>query len=216
MFKKAKKGKNNIKAKKAIILFFLFIFIIILILLIAIHTSKIGIEIEKFDLDTEKTKGHKISPKSKIYILIFIFGKIKIFKKQLKKVKTNKVKVKKNEIDIKILKYRKLNINYKELFENIKIEIKNIDLEVQIGLRDAANTAIVTGTIAGIIGIILRKPKYQIIPIYADKDLLKIKLDGIFTVYLMHYIYSQIFKKKRRVDKNERTSNRKSYDDCYE
>ena len=68
MFKKQKKGKNNIKAKKAIILFFLFIFIIIFI--IAIHTSKVGIEIEKFDLDTERTKGNKISHNSKIYLLI--------------------------------------------------------------------------------------------------------------------------------------------------
>ncbi len=214
MFKKTKKGKNNIKAKKAIILFFLFIFIIIL--LIAIHTSKIGVEIEKFNLDTERPKGHKISHNSKIYILIFTFGKIKIFKKQIKKVKTNKVKLKKDEIDIKILKSKKLKINYKELLKKIEVEIRSIDLEVQIGLRDAANTAILTGGIAGIIGGILRKPKYKIIPIYANKDILKIKLDGIFTIYLMHYIYSQIFKKKRRVDKNERTSNRKSYANCYE
>lgn len=214
MFKKTKKGKNNIKAKKAIILFFLFIFIIIL--LIAIYTSKIGVEIEKFNLDTERPKGHKISHNSKIYILIFIFGKIKIFKKQIKKVKTNKVKLKKDEIDIKILKSKKLKINYKELLKKIEVEIRSIDLEVQIGLRDAANTAILTGGIAGIIGGILRKPKYKIIPIYANKDILKIKLDGIFTIYLMHYIYSQIFKKKRRVDKNERTSNRKSYANCYE
>ena len=214
MFKKTKKGKNNIKAKKAIILFFLFIFIIIL--LIAIHTSKIGVEIEKFNLDTERPKGHKISHNSKIYILIFIFGKIKIFKKQIKKVKTNKVKLKKDEIDIKILKSKKLKINYKELLKKIEVEIRSIDLEVQIGLRDAANTAILTGGIAGIIGGILRKPKYKIIPIYANKDILKIKLDGIFTIYLMHYIYSQIFKKKRRVDKNERTSDRKSYANCYE
>ena len=214
MFKKQKKGKNNIKAKKAIILFFLFIFIIIL--LIAIHTSKIGVEIEKFNLDTERPKGHKISHNSKIYILIFIFGKIKVFKKQIKKVKTNKVKLKKDEIDIKILKSKKLKINYKELLKKIEVEIRSIDLEVQIGLRDAANTAILTGGIAGIIGGILRKPKYKIIPIYANKDILKIKLDGIFTIYLMHYIYSQIFKKKRRVDKNERTSNRKSYANCYE
>ena len=195
-------------------MFFLFIFIIIL--LIAIHTSKIGVEIEKFNLDTERPKGHKISHNSKIYILIFIFGKIKIFKKQIKKVKTNKVKLKKDEIDIKILKSKKLKINYKELLKKIEVEIRSIDLEVQIGLRDAANTAILTGGIAGIIGGILRKPKYKIIPIYANKDILKIKLDGILTIYLMHYIYSQIFKKKRRVDKNERTSNRKSYANCYE
>ena len=195
-------------------MFFLFIFIIIL--LIAIYTSKIGVEIEKFNLDTERPKGHKISHNSKIYILIFIFGKIKIFKKQIKKVKTNKVKLKKDEIDIKILKSKKLKINYKELLKKIEVEIRSIDLEVQIGLRDAANTAILTGGIAGIIGGILRKPKYKIIPIYANKDILKIKLDGIFTIYLMHYIYSQIFKKKRRVDKNERTSNRKSYANCYE
>ena len=81
------------------------------------------------------------------------------------------------------------------MFENIKVEIKKIDLEVQIGLRDAANTAILTGGIAGIIGIIWRKPKYKIIPIYANKDILKIKLDGIFTIDFMYYIYSEIMNK---------------------
>ena len=195
-------------------MFFLFIFIIILILILAIHTSKIGIEVKNLIIDTEKTKDERINRQSKIYIYLLIFQKIKLFKKNVKELKLNNVKFQNKDIDVKFLKNKDFKINYKKLIQNI--EIKKIDLYIEIGTEDAALTAILVGIISGIFGVILRKPKYQAIPIYSNKNLLKIKLDGIFTINLRHYIYNKVFKRKRRDDKNERTSNRKSYDDCYE
>jgi hypothetical protein len=179
-----------------------------------IHTSKIGIEIQNLQIDTQNQP--KINGESKIYVYLLIFNKIKLFKKNMKDMNLKNVKLQNKNIDIKVLKNKDFKINYKELLQNIKLEIKSIDLNVQIGTENAGFTAILVGIISAILGIIIRKPKYEIIPIYMNKNLLKIKVDGIFTVYLMHYIYKQIFKRRRRVDKNERTSNRKSYDDCYE
>lgn len=196
-------------------MFFLFIIIGILILGLAIHTSKIGIEVENLEIDTENPK-HKINRNSKIYVYILLFGKIKFLKKNLKDMNLKKIKFFKKDVDIKVLKNKNFEINYKELIENVKIDIKQIDLNVKIGIEDAALTGVTVGIISSMLGIIIKKPKYEIIPIYSNENLLKIKLDGIFTIYLMHYIYIQIFKKKRRVNRNERTSNRKSYVNSYE
>ena len=174
-------------------MFFLFILIVLIILGIAIHTSKIGVDIENLLVDTEKQP--KINEESKIYVYLLIFNKLKLFKTNVKNVNLKNFKIQNKDIDIKILKNKDFKIYYKELLQNIKIEVKQIDLYAQIGTEDAALTAILVGIVSGIIGVALRKPKYEIIPIYANKNLLKIKLDGIFTIYLMHYIYSLIFKR---------------------
>lgn len=197
-------------------MFFLFILIGIILLLLAIHTSKIGIEVENLVINTENPKGKIINKDSKIYVYILLFGKIKFLKKNVKDIKFKNVKFFKKDIDIKIFKNKDFKIDYKELIKNIQIDVKQIDLNIQIGTEDAVLTAISVGILSSILGVVLKKPRYQIIPIYSNKNLLKIKLDGIFTIYLMHYIYSQIFNKKRRVNKNERTSNRKSYANSYE
>ena len=101
------------------------------------------------------------------------------------------------------IKNKDIKINYLELIQNINIDIKNIDLNVNIGTEDAGITAILVGILAGILGIIIKKPKYQILPIYANRNLLKINLNGIFTIYLMHYIYKFIKNniKERFMDK---------------
>ena len=207
MFKNIRNEKNNIKTKKysiicylheVIILFFFFILgivIILLIVVLAIHTSRIEIEVENLIINTEMPKGEKINEQSKIYVYLLIFGKIKLFKKDARKMKKPNFKVENKNIDIKILKNKDLKINYKELFQNIDIDVKQIDLYAQIGTQDAALTAIIVGVISGMLGVILRKPKYQINPVYSNKNLLKIKLDGIFSVYLMQYIYKLVFRK---------------------
>lgn len=196
-------------------MFFLFIIIGILFLGLAIHTSKIGIEVENLILNTENSKDEIINKDSKIYVYILLFGKIKFLKKNVRNMKIKNVKFLKKDMDIKIFKDKNLKIDYKELIRNIQIDVKQIDLKIQIGIEDAALTAMSVGVLASILGVILKKPRYQIIPIYSNKNLLKVKLNGIFTIYLMHYIYI-IFKKKRRVKQNERTSNRKSYANSYE
>lgn len=174
------------------ILFFLFILVIFTILIIAIHTSKIGIDIKNLIIDTDAEE--KINEDGKIYVYLLLFNKIKLFRKNVRNIPMKDVKFETSDFDIKIFKNKDIKINYLELIQNINIDIKNIDLNVNIGTEDAGITAILVGILAGILGIIIKKPRYQILPIYANRNLLKINLNGIFTIYLMHYIYKFIKK----------------------
>ncbi len=171
-------------------MFFLFILVIFTILIIAIHTSKIGIDIENLIIDTDAEE--KINEDGKIYVYLLLFNKIKLFRKNVRNIPMKDVKFETSDFDIKIFKNKDIKINYLELIQNINIDIKNIDLNVNIGTEDAGITAILVGILAGILGIIIKKSKYQILPIYANRNLLKINLNGIFTIYLMHYIYKFI------------------------
>ena len=171
-------------------MFFLFILVTFTILIIAIHTSKIGIDIENLIIDTDAEE--KINEDGKIYVYLLLFNKIKLFRKNVRNIQMKDVKFEASDFDIKILKNKDIKINYLELIQNINIDIRKIDLDLQIGTEDAGITAILVGILAGILGIIIKKPKYQILPIYANKNLLKINLNGIFTIYLMHYIYKFI------------------------
>lgn len=183
-------------------MFFLFILVIFTILIIAIHTSKIGIDIENLIIDTDAEE--KINEDGKIYVYLLLFNKIKLFRKNVRNIPMKDVKFEASDFDIKIFKNKDIKINYFELIQNINIDIKNIDLNVNIGTEDAGITAILVGILAGILGIIIKKPKYQILPIYANRNLLKINLNGIFTIYLMHYIYKFIKNniKERFMDKS--------------
>lgn len=183
------------------ILFFLFILVIFTILIIAIHTSKIGIDIKNLIIDTDAEE--KINEDGKIYVYLLLFNKIKLFRKNVRNIPMKDVKFETSDFDIKIFKNKDIKINYLELIQNINIDIKNIDLNVNIGTEDAGITAILVGILAGTLGIIIKKPKYQILPIYANRNLLKINLNGIFTIYLMHYIYKFIKNniKERFMDK---------------
>lgn len=182
-------------------MFFLFILVIFTILIIAIHTSKIGIDIKNLIIDTDAEE--KINEDGKIYVYLLLFNKIKLFRKNVRNIPMKDVKFETSDFDIKIFKNKDIKINYFELIQNINIDIKNIDLNVNIGTEDAGITAILVGILAGILGIIIKKPKYQILPIYANRNLLKINLNGIFTIYLMHYIYKFIKNniKERFMDK---------------
>ena len=182
-------------------MFFLFILVIFTILIIAIHTSKIGIDIKNLIIDTDAEE--KINEDGKIYVYLLLFNKIKLFRKNVRNIPMKDVKFETSDFDIKIFKNKDIKINYLELIQNINIDIKNIDLNVNIGTEDAGITAILVGILAGILGIIIKKPKYQILPIYANGNLLKINLNGIFTIYLMHYIYKFIKNniKERFMDK---------------
>ena len=190
-------------------MFFLFVFIIILViigLIIIIHTSRVGIEVQNLIIDTEQPQGKKINEESKINVYILIFGKIKIFKNNVKNMKRPDFKIKNKNIDIKILQDKDLKINYKSLLKNIDLDIEKIDLNAQIGTEDAVLTAILVGIISSILGILIKKPKYQVIPIYTNKNFIKIKLDGIFSIYLMQYIDKIIFEKVWHLGQKRKSS----------
>ena len=183
-------------------MFFLFILIILIILGFAIYTSRVGVEIENLRIDTEQPKGEKINKDSKIYIYVLIFRKIKLFKKNVRNMDKRNIKFQNKDIDIKFLKDREVKIDYKDLLQKIDIYFDKIDLNIQFGTQDAALTAIFTGVIASALGIILKKPKYEVIPIFSNRNFLKIKLDCIFSVHLMQYIYKVFSNKKKDLGKD--------------
>lgn len=180
--------------KEMIILFFLFILIIIIFLFIAIYTSKIRIEIKNLIFNTEAEK--KLDENSKINASILIFNKFKLFNKD--------IKFEKQDMEIQFLKKNDIKIDYLELFRSTNIEIVEFDLKANIGTEDAALTAIIVGLVSAIIGIVVKNPKFQINPVYANKNLLEIKFNGIFNVQMIHYIY-KLLKNTIKREKTEFT-----------
>ena len=180
-------------------MFFLFIFILLLFLLIyTVHSSKLGIEICNLNFNSEQNE--KLNKEFKIEIYILLLNKIKILKKDLRKIKNIKrnIKLDRKEIDISFLKNRDLKIKYFEILKNINLEINEINLKINIGTEDTPITAILTGILSIILGNIIKKPKYQIIPVYENKNVLEIKLDGIFYINLMQYIYKVVKKSLKK------------------
>ena len=98
-------------------MFFLFILINLIILGIAIYTSRIGVEIENLQIDTQQSKGQKINKESRIYIYLLIFSKIKLYKKDIRNMDKKNIKFQKNDIDIKFFKDRDVKIDYNKLLE---------------------------------------------------------------------------------------------------
>ena len=175
-------------------MFFFFLLAILLVIIIAVHTSRIGIEVEDLVIDTEQKE--KLSKESKIWIYLILFKKIKLFKKNVLKMKIPNLKIESKDIEIQVI----------DALKNIDVDIEQIDLSIQIGIQDAAVTAIVTGMIWTILGIVIKKQGYEVVPIYSNKNLLKIKLKGIFSIYLMQYIDKIIFEKVWHLGQKRKSS----------
>lgn len=207
--------------KEAIILFFFYIILaIIFILIILTIFTTIKIHIENIRYSTDKIQGRHLNKNYKIIIKLYLFEKINylkldITKKEMEKdilqINMNKFKQKmirdKNQFDIKTLK----SLKY------LKVEINEINLEAYIGLEDAAASAILVGGLSSILAIILRRCMekknqnyWKITPIYQNRNLLNISLDCIFSLKLIHIIYTIYVLKKKGVE-NGRTSNRRAY-----
>lgn len=149
----------------------------------------------------------------------------KLSKTSIKKIPLKSEKKLEREIlfnNIKPLKLAKI------IFKNLKIEILKFKMNLQIGLEDVIITSSLITIISVIVPIILRLTnkyikninnyRYKILPIYGNKNVLKLDLNCIINLKLVHIIniIYIIVKMKRRSDKNERTSNRRSYDYCHE
>ena len=157
-----------------------------------VEEGKDIIKVKDLVIDTEQKE--KLSKESKIWIYLILFKKIKLFKKNVLEMKMPNLKIESKDIEIQAI----------DALKNIDVDIEQIDLSIQIGIQDAAVTAIVTGMIWTILGIVIKKQGYEVVPIYSNKNLLKIKLKSIFSIYLMQYIYKlikrKIFEKKVEVE----------------
>lgn len=227
MFRKEINGKTNTKG--ANVLVFLFIIWSVFILMLILIFSKLKVEIENLKLSTHAPR--LINKDYKATVKLFILGiipiiKIKITKERLEKLKfkekiqrlESKVIENENEFDKKT--FRKIILVSKK----INIDVERINLNIEIGTENAGVTALVVSSLSALISIYLSKKikkinsqKFEVVPKYIGQNLINILFCGIFEVKMFHIInIIYILMKKEGEDKNERTSNRGTYDYSYE
>ena len=204
--------------------------LIFLIILLSILTIKIKIEI--INLKFISKNQNKLNKNYKIKITIYTFFKIPVL---LLKITNEKIqKIINNENFIKTIKKQELKLikNKNDIdveviqgLKSVKLEIEEMDLKIDIGTENAATTAFLVPIISTILAMILSKKikKYNnkqifsITPIYINQNLINVEFSGIFEIKMIHIINTIcILNKKRKGDKYERTSNRRSYDYGYE
>lgn len=204
------------------------VFIILILAIFMIMLSTVHFKVVDFKLSNiSKIVTSSQNQKYEIEISLYLFNKIKWIwfrlndnriRKMYKKMSLEKIDIKKLEQDFKLE-------DLKELKE-LQPKVSAFQLEVNLGTEDAILTSFLIFGISTIISIILsytikeyKKNKYQykIKPLYINQNIYEVKLNCIIEVKMVHIInIIYIFIKKRRVDKNERTSNRRSYGYSYE
>lgn len=203
---------------------FIYFILIILLLILIITFSKIRVEIDNLEFNSQlkdfTNKNYIIN--LKIYILKFIpILKIKLEDKKIRnKLKNEKFIKKTKEFEQKIFS-RKIILRE---FKKLEFEIKKLDLNIELGTESAFITSMLIPIISALISIIvgkkskdISKQKYIIKPIYTNQNLIKILIFGIFDIKMIHIINMlYVLKNKEGENKNERTSNRRSYDYSYE
>lgn len=207
MYKKIKKEKNNIVARnEAMILFFLCVlFGIFLLFCIFILLLSFEIKIKNLDFMIEDINKKHVNDN-------FIFTLyLKLFRIPVLKVDVTKATFRKNKVKIEINKMKqkirqeekKLDFKMIAQLKKLKINFKSLNFMVNIGTEDAAVTALTTGVLATSIGIALRsilnlnKDNYfKVIPIYQNKNLLKIDFNCMFEIKLINIIYTILALKK--------------------
>ena len=211
--------------KEALVLFFIYVILVILliigILIVLTLNSKLELKISNLKIST--IENPKVKAKYEIELGIIVFDKIKIFN-----IDTSKMKVNKQNLGKVVKKIQEKDENYtnKKIIneviknlKNMKVEINKLNFNLHFGAEDAAQTAILVGVVSTLIAIFLKDKiknpnKYEIMPIYENKNILKLELDCIIRIDLANYIYKNIMKGR---EKNERKpSYRKSYAYSYE
>ena len=195
-----------------------------------IITIRIKIEFKNFEFNSQN-KEH-VNKNYKIEITIYAFNfipisKLKITNKKINKALSNeKIRKAINEQKTKIIENRKdIDIEAIKEIKNIKMKIDEMNLIISLGTEDAAITAFIIPIISTFIAIFLSQKvekyndnqKFLIQPVYINQNLINIEFSGIFQIKMIHIIDTIcILNKKKKGDKNERTSHRRSYDYGYE
>ena len=159
----------------------LLILVIIIFLLQFFMRLSIKLEIENLRFMLPKTDNKLKNNESKILLKVYLFNKIKIAQIDLKKsnLKNNKLN---NKLIEKMIPHR-FNLKYNEdiiiFLKNDTYILEKLDLKIEVGVEDAAITAITVGILYTIIGNFLRNKikdtkyqKYEITPIYKGKNMM--------------------------------------------
>ena len=171
-------------------MFLAIVFAILIILIQIVKTVNIKIEIENIEIQIPKERSKLLNNESKVLLKIYILKKIKIYEINLKKIKINNKKFQERINKIRQdKKYIELNSVIIKVLRTESFSIEKMILKVYEGTEDAAITAIGVGVIATIISNVFRNKiknptiqKYEIIPIYDNRNFLKIEFNGIFVL----------------------------------
>lgn len=201
---------------------FFFYIILIIIFLLTIFTvfTTIQIQIKNVRFSTDKIEGRYLNKNYKIIVKLYLFEKIKYLELNIMKNNLEEKVVRKNvdKLKRKMIKDRQdFDIKILKSLKYLNLKIKQIRLNLYIGLEDAAVAAISVGSLSSIFSILFRKCMeenhsnyWKITPVYQNRNLLKIDLDCIFQLKLIHIIYT-IYVLNKKGEKNGRTSNRRAY-----
>ena len=209
------------------ILVFCYIIGIILIIISLLLLSTLRININNLQISVIEKE---IKFDYGLYLSLNLFNKIKYLQIKLNKEKISKMQIQSKIKPDQLEKIKQNASNNKEqlktVIKRLKIKLSKFNLNIDI---DTKNVLVTTGIVtlsSIIISNILSRfvkvnkkndYKYKIIPSYKNKNILKIDFNCIINVKMVHIIYIiYILLKKRRDGKNERTSNRRSYDYSYE
>ena len=211
------------------IVFFIILFLILLILLILLSTIRINVNNFQFN-------NKNVSNKCDYCFLIqlYFLDKIKIFSLMIDKEKIKKLN-KKMDIETKIKEtdFKKVKRDLPSIKElkkatsKMHIKLEEFHLKLGIGTEDVIITSALVAGIASVLGVVLakliknyndEKYRYEIVPVYKNKNMVNLSFDCIIKVKMIHIIniIYRLLSKRREKIKYERTSNRRSYDYSYE
>lgn len=228
-------GKIILDPLNEVIVLFFYVLMLMFIIIGILLLSTIIIEVKGLKISTEKHHDSIIDDNYKIIISFWNLKKIRILKTEITKEKLENIKIKEiiekqiKKIDF-IAFFKNIKINYNLNFKTIKKtkkfmpKITYINLKSNIGTEDAIFTSYIVAIIASTLGFILKdqninskKRKFIINPIYVNKNMIDLELNCILKTKLIHIIYIiYILIKKGSVNKNDRTSNRRTYGYSYE
>lgn len=212
------------------IIFFILMGIIFFIslMLFIICLSTLEIEVKNLVFNSNNT-NQKLEDYL-IYIKLKLLNKltwvkIKIDNKRIKKYEkfNNKLLEKFSNFKAMALKSKKEILKRENIkcIKDLDIKLEKIDLNMKINLLDTIITSFSVALISSILSILIanimedcnyENCKYKISPIYNSKTQIIISLNCIINVKIVHIInIVYILFKKRGVDYDERTSNRRTY-----
>lgn len=211
------------------VLVFLISILILILLVILISTfSTIRTKIDKLILSNDNEEK-KLRYDYQIYLEFYFLNRVRLFHISIDKQRIEKwhLKQKIEKVDFKQLEKKVLSKEIrKKVFEKLHLNLTKLKLEMYIGTEDVIITSGIVTIISAILGIGLskvvqqyneQKYYYHITPIYQNRNVIKINLNCIIQVKVVHIISMiYVLLKRRRVEKHERTSNRRSYDYSYE
>lgn len=208
-----------------------FIITFISITILAVLLSTISIRIEKLEI-SNCNSINKLTYNFEIYFEILTLNKFKIFSLKINKDKIKqlnskvKFKNKMQNMNFKKIKQDFPKIKLREILKKLNINVQKFNLKFELGTEDVIITSALIAIISSALGIFLAKViksfnkekySYEIKPIYHNKNLINLYLNCIIKVKVVHIIsIIYLLLRKRRVESNERTSNRRAYDYSYE